>query len=212
MLIQSEVQELAERMAKLTSYDEAWMTGLEIQSYGPQGVHAFHEVLQNGTLIARRAAAFWLSDEAEIVPPHIFLEMAEDSDSEIRFHAAYCLGYIKDENTVPTLRKLMFQDASEEVRQTAAQSLYAAGKLNGRLDAVLEDYQKALAQDQSAMVREEAVTSLANFLKSPNVHRAIALLEKALHDSSQLVREQAKISLSVLRNESWNDETLVRLK
>ncbi len=196
---------LAEHMASRQTYDEAWMTGLELQALGSQDIQAFCYVLEHGTPEARRAAAFWLSDEVEIVPADVFFMMADDSDSEIRFHAAYCLSYVLDQRTVPTLQAMMHKDGCEEVRQTAAQSLYAAAKLNNRLATILTDYEDLLHQEQSPSVREEAVTCLANFLKSPVIHQAILLLEKALKDTNQLVREQARISLSVLRDEAWDD-------
>jgi HEAT repeat protein len=204
----AEVMKLANKMASKTKYDEAWMLGLELQTFGADGIQAFCHVLEKGATLARRAAAFWLSDEAEMVPTDVFFKMATDEDSEIRFHAAYCLGYVKDSRTLKTLREMMHKDASEEVRQTATQSMYAAAKLNNILDGILDDFEKVLRLDQSSMVREEVVTSLANFLKSGDVKRAITLLEDALNDSSQAVCAQATISLSVLRNEVW-DEAVV---
>lgn len=200
-----EVMKLANKMAAKTKYDEAWMLGLELQTFGADGIQAFCHVLDKGATLARRAAAFWLSDEAEMVPTDVFFKMATDDDSEIRFHAAYCLGYVNDSRTLKTLREMMQKDLSEEVRQTATQSMYAAARLNNRLDGILDDFEKVLRLDQSSMVREEVVTSLANFLKSGDVKRAITLLEDALKDNSQAVRDQAAISLSVLRNEVWDD-------
>lgn len=207
----SELKKLAIQMANRSDYDEAWMFGLEIQSLGPKAIQAFRYVLKHGNSSSRRAAAFWLSDEAEIVPAEIFFKMADDADGEIRFHAAYSLCYIKDEKTVEKLRTMLHTDSSEEVRQTAAQSLYGAAKLNDSLPTILEDYSNSLSQESSAKVREEVVTNLANFLKSPFRHDAIKLLEKALDDSHETVREQAQISLSVLRNEIWDDVTAINL-
>ncbi len=200
-----EVMKLANKMASKTKYDEAWMLGLELQTFGADGIQAFCHVLEQGATLARRAAAFWLSDEAEMVPTDIFFKMATDNDSEIRFHAAYCLGYVKDSRTLKTLREMMHKDPSEEVRQTATQSMYAAAKLNNSFDGILDDFGKILRQDQSSMVREEVVTSLANFLKSEHVKQAITMLEDALTDNNEDVRDQASISLSVLRNEVWDD-------
>lgn len=204
----SEASYLANHMATRVNYDEAWMTGLELQAFGTEGYEAFRLVLEQGTQSARRAAAFWLSDEAEMVPADLFFLMALDEDSEVRFHAAYCLAYIKDDRTLKTLRQLAHVDNCEEVRQVAIQSLYGAAKLNARIESILGDYDQAL-HDKSAMVREEVVTHLANFLKSPDIHQAILLLEKALHDTHETVREQAQISLSVLKNEIWNDPVLL---
>jgi HEAT repeat protein len=203
MTAQNELKNLAKDMASRNDYDEAWMVGLEIQTLGPKAIQAFRYVLKHGTLPARRAAAFWLSDEAEIVPAEVFFLMAKDPDSEIRFHAAYSLCYVKDERTVATLRAMMREDGSEEVRQTAAQSLFGAAKINDCLPGILDDYSNSLSDEKSPKVREEVVTSLANFLKSPVKQQAIALLEKATHDSHETVRDQAHISLSVLRNEVW---------
>ncbi len=203
----NEITKFVGQMAGCRTYDEAWMVGLEIQALGTPAVSAFHTVLEKGTSASRRAAAFWLSDEAEMVPADIFFAMAEDSDGEIRFHAAYCLGYVQDGRTVRTLRRMMHRDRSEEVRQTAAQSLFAAAKINDCITAILDDYAASLAADQSPKVREEVVTNLANFLRSPVIHRAISVLENALNDTHDAVREQAQISLSVLRNEVWNDIT-----
>lgn len=204
-MIDNEIKALAIQMAARTEYDEAWMLGLEIQVMGTQAIQAFRQVLKSGTPPARRAAAFWLSDEAEIVPGDIFFTMADDNDSEIRFHAAYSLCYIKDAKTVEKLRDMLHHDASEEVRQTAAQSLYGAAKLNESLPAILDDYAIRLSQDPSPKVREEVVTNLANFLKSSLRATAITLLEQARTDAHQAVRDQAQISLSVLRDEQWQD-------
>lgn len=204
----SEASHLANHMATRANYDEAWMTGLELQAFGNEGYEAFRFVLEQGTSPARRAAAFWLSDEAEMVPSDLFFLMARDEDSEVRFHAAYCLAYVQDSRTLKTLRSLAHQDTCEEVRQTAIQSLYGAAKLNARIEMVLADFDQSL-NDKSAIVREEVVTHLANFLKSPDIHQAILLLEKALHDTHATVREQAQISLSVLKNEIWHDPVLL---
>jgi HEAT repeat protein len=196
---------LACQMAAQASYDDAWMTGLELQSFGRVGAAAFRYVLDHGTAAARRAAAFWLSDDAECAPPEVFLAMAADADSEIRFYAAYGLGYIQHPETVKALQKMMRHDHSPEVRQTAAQSLYPAARLNNCVETIIDDFAFALARDKSPIVREEAATSLANFLKTPVLHKAIELLEKTLKDEDESVRVQARISLSVLRNEVWDD-------
>lgn len=206
LTLKTEVAEMAQRMAIQDSYDNAWMLGLEIQTYGESGISALHYVVREGTLVARRAASFWLSDDAENVPSEIFLEMATDKDHEVRFHAAYGLGYAKHPQAVPVLQYMMHKDDSAEVRQTAAQSLYPAARLNGSTDTIIHDFALALANDPEPTVREEIVTSLANFLKSPVKHKAITLLAKAIKDKDDMVRAQAKISLSVLRNEVWNDE------
>lgn len=203
-----EASYLANHMATRSTYDEAWMAGLELQAFGADGYEAFRLVLEQGTSPARRAAAFWLSDEAEMVPADLFFLMATDEDSEVRFHAAYCLAYVQDARTLKTLRQLAHQDTCEEVRQCAIQSLYGAAKLNAHIEHVLADYDQSL-KDKSPMVREEAVTHLANFLKSPDIHQAILLLERALHDTHTTVREQAEISLSVLKNEIWHDPVLL---
>lgn len=182
--------------------------GLEIQSLEafPTTLSAFRQILTSGTPEARRAAAFWLSDEAEQVPLDLLLEMAADTDDEIRFHAAYCLSYVQHEHTLPMLVQLLLADTAEEVRQTAAQSLYPAAYLNNVDDStVLQHLTTAFQTDQSAKVREEVVISLANFLKSPLLQQAIHLLERGLQDSHAIVREQAAISLSVLRDETWHN-------
>jgi HEAT repeat protein len=201
-----EVMAMSERMARQNTYDSAWMLGLEIQTFGKMGISSFTYVLEKGTIYARRAAAFWLSDEAEQVPSHIFLKMAKDEDGEIRFHAAYGLGYVKHEEAIPVLRDLMHNDPSAEVRQTATQSLFAAARLNGGVENIIDDFAGVLGKDESPTVREEVATSLANYLKSPVKHRAVTLLLKAMKDPDTLVRDQARISLSVLRDQVWDEE------
>lgn len=200
-----EITRLARRMAKCKTYDEAWMLGLELEAFGQVSTVAFKYVLENGTQVARHAAAFWLSDEAEIVPAEIFLKMASDEDSEIRFHAAYGLGYVRHADGVKTLQRMLRHDPNPEVRQTAAQSLFAAAKLNTEVDSIIDDFAHVLVHDEASIVREEAATSLANFLKTPVLHKAIELLEKSLEDTDEAVRVQARISLSVLRNEIWEE-------
>ena len=202
----SELNLLADEMAASTTYDDAWMCGLELQTFGVQAIKAFRQVLEMGNLAARQAAAFWLSDEAEMVPAEVFFSMANDDDGEIRFHAAYSLAYIKDERTLKTLREMVTSDISEEVRQTAVQSLYAAAKLNEVVENILDDYAAILASDLSPKVREEVVTHLAHYVKSSKIKQVVAIVEKSMTDNTEMVREQAKISLSVLRNEQWEDE------
>jgi HEAT repeat protein len=204
--IRTEVAEMARRMAIQENYDSAWMLGLEVQTFGEEGIAGLRYVVKEGTLLSRRAASFWLSDDAENVPSEIFLEMANDADPEVRFHAAYGLGYAKNPQAVPVLRRMMQYDDSPEVRQTATQSLYPAARLNGCADTIINDFAKALTHDPAPTVREEVATSLANFLKSPVKHKAIALLVKAIKDTDDMVRAQARISLSVLRNEVWDGE------
>jgi HEAT repeat protein len=200
-----EITALARRMAKSKTYDEAWMLGLELQAFGRVSTAAFKYVLENGTQMGRHAAAFWLSDEAESVPADIFLKMASDTDSEIRFHAAYGLGYVRHADAVSTLQKLLRHDTNPEVRQTAAQSLFAAARLNNAVEVIIEDFAHCLKHDADSTVREEAATSLANFLKTSVLHKAVELLETALEDKDETVRVQAKISLAVLRNEIWEE-------
>lgn len=203
-----DISSLTQQMAAQAIYDEAWLIGLEIQSAEafPITLIAFRQVLAGGTPEARRAAAFWLSDEAEHVPADLLLEMAADADEEIRFHAAYCLSYARHERTLPMLRQLLLEDDAEDVRQTAAQSLYGAAHINDVFDDEVFGYlQTAFNQDTSAKVREEVVISLANFLKSSMLAEAITLLEAAQNDADALVRDQAVISLSVLRDETWHE-------
>lgn len=208
----SDLSTLAQQMAAKKTYDEAWLVGLEIQSSEDHqfAVSVFRKVLEFGTAVARRAAAFWLTDEAEHVPAEVLLKMAADDDSEIRFHAAYGLSYARHPQTVDTLRRLL-TDPAEEVRQTAVQSIYGANRLNqGEDSQILSAFENMLRDEPSSKVREEIVISLANFLKSTELRRATSLLEYALDDVTSIVREQALISLSVLRDEVWHhDDSLI---
>ena len=211
----TEVSTLVRQMATQSTYDEAWAMALEVHSLVDQSTAtAVFEALfadDNHSQPVRRAAAFWLTDDAEHVSPTLLQKMAHDPDDEVRFHAAYCLSYAKHHHAVETLRELLCNDVAEDVRQTAAQSIYAAAKLNDVDDnVILDDFSQVLTEDSSAKVREEVVISLADFLKSPQLQRATTLLEKTLNDVSAKVREQATISLSVLRDEVWhhNDPVL----
>lgn len=198
----TEISLLANLMAESTTYEDAWLTGLELQSFGTERIPAFQTVLQDGTPFARRAAAFWLSDEAETIPAELFLSIANDADNDIRYYAAYGLGYIKHPRAVPQLRAMMLDDKTIETRQTAAHSLYSAALLNNQIDSIISDYAKALTQEKSAVVREEIVTCLSYFLGTSAQTEAIQLLKDALEDPNLIVVEQARISLSVLRNEA----------
>lgn len=198
----TEIASLASMMAEATTYEDAWLTGLELQSFGANRISAFQTVLSNGTPVARRAIAFWLSDEAETIPPELFLTLTDDPDDDIRYYAAYGLGYVKHPRAVPQLRQMMLTDETAEVRQTAAHSLYPAAILNNQVEAIISDYTKALTQEKSAVVREEIVTSLSYFLGTAAQNKAILLLKDALEDPNLIVVEQARISLSVLRNEA----------
>ncbi len=198
----TEISSLATLMAEATTYEDAWLTGLELQSFGVERIPALKAVLADGTLVARRASAFWLSDEAETIPPELFLSLSEDEDDDIRYYAAYGLGYMKHPRAVPQLRQMMLNDESVEVRQTAAHSLYPAAVLNNQVQSIIDDYTKALSAEKLAVVREEIVTSLSYFLGTPARNEAILLLKDALEDPNLTVVEQARISLSVLRNEA----------
>jgi hypothetical protein len=134
---ESEVMLLAKRMSEQERYEDAWTIGLEIQAFGKESIEAFEYVLRQGTLAARRATAFWLSDEAEAVPPQLFLSIAQDPDDDIRYYAAYGLGYMVHPAVVAQLQRLMLQDSSIEVRQTAVPSLFSAAKLNRSLEKIL---------------------------------------------------------------------------
>ena len=210
----TKVSTLVQQMAAQKTYDTAWLFGLEIQSMEDTAtaINVFSAILAKDVAVfVRRAAAFWLTDEAEHIPSDLLLKMAQDADAEIRFHAAYGLSYAEHPQAVATLRTLL-KDVSEDVRQTAVQSIYAAGRLNGFDDAVIvADFETMLAQESSAKVREEIVISLANFLRSKAVVKATALLESAKDDEVEIVREQAIISLSMLRDEVWhhNDELIL---
>lgn len=206
---ETEIASLAKRMAEQASYEEAWVTGLEIQSFGNNSTSALQQVLQSDNTAARRAAAFWLSDEAEKIPAEIFLKMSTDDDDDIRYYAAYGLGYVHHAEVLPRLRDMMLRDPSAEVRQTAAHSLYPAAQQNASPEAIINDFAYALKHEKSPVVREEIVTSLSYFLGTPVVDKAVKLLvETALQDDSASVVEQARISLSVLLNEPWRDKQL----
>jgi HEAT repeat protein len=198
----AEIDALAVQMARQNHYENAWTLGLEIQSFGEERISAFKSVLEKGTLAARRATAFWLSDEAEHIPAEMFLQISDDSDDDIRFYAAYGLGYAHHPQAVPKLRKMLLHDSSSEVRQTAAHSLYSAALINGKIEDIIGDFGIALEKETSPIVREEIVTSLSYFLGTTALDKAIGLLEKAARDGVPEVAEQAQISLSVLRNES----------
>ncbi len=208
-MINNDLLSLIKQMSVQTDYDEAWLMGLEIQSLEASSdtIDAFRQVLIAGSMPARRAAAFWLADDAEHAPVDLLLQMATDADKEIRFHAAYCLSYSRHDRVVPTLVELALHDEDDEVRQTAVQSLYDAAYLNLVPDhEILKHLTAVYKQDVCAKVREEVVISLANFLKSSVLLEAIQLLEEALSDLDAAVRDQAAISLSVLRDEIWHIE------
>ncbi|MCI0710002.1 MAG: HEAT repeat domain-containing protein [Chloroflexi bacterium] len=194
-----DVIDLADLMAQQGTYEEAWTIGLEIQSFGNH--EAFHYVLQNGSQVARRAAAFWLADEAEKVPAEIFLSISDDEDDDIRFHAAYGLGYVEHPKAVPTLAEMLLSDKAAEVRQTAAHSIYPAARLNNSIDnIIIKNFEKVLQKETNDAVREEIVTSLSYFFGTPVQDEAAKLLEQMTKDADNNVAVQAQISLLVLKN------------
>lgn len=195
-----DVIDLADLMAQQGTYEDAWTIGLEIQSFGNH--EAFHYVLQNGSPVARRAAAFWLADEAEKVPAEIFLSISDDKDDDIRFHAAYGLGYVEHPRAVPTLSEMLLSDQAAEVRQTAAHSIYPAAKLNNAIDHnIIQIFETVLAKEANYAVREEIVTSLSYFFGTAVQDEAAKLLEQMTRDADGNVAAQAQISLLVLKNE-----------
>jgi HEAT repeat protein len=195
-----DIIDLADLMAQQGTYEDAWTIGLEIQSFGNH--EAFHYVLQNGNQAARRAAAFWLADEAEKVPAEIFLSISDDEDDDIRFHAAYGLGYVEHPRAVPTLSEMLLSDKAVEVRQTAAHSIYPAAKLNNSIDHdIINNFEKVLEKETEHAVREEIVTSLSYFFGTPVQDEAAQLLEQMTKDANSNVAAQAQISLLVLKNE-----------
>ena len=194
-----DVIDLADLMAQQGTYEDAWTIGLEIQSFG--NYEAFHYVLQNGNEVARRAAAFWLADEAEKVPAEIFLSISHDADEDLRFHAAYGLGYVEHPKAVSTLSEMLTSDNAAEVRQTAAHSIYPSARLNNAIDhSIIKNFKKVLSKESSNAVREEIATSLSYFFGTDVQDEAAKLLEEMTRDKDANVAAQAQISLLVLKN------------
>ena len=69
------------------------------------------------------------------------------------------------------------------------------------LEEIIKDFANALEKESSTVVKEEIVTSLSYFLGTEVVDDAINLLKQAAKDNDAVVSEQAKISLSILKNE-----------
>jgi len=96
-------------------------------------------------------------------------------------------------------------DHSPEVRQTAAQSLYPAARLNSCVEA-LSTISLSPWPRISRRLSVKKQPPAWRISETPVLHRAIELLEKTLKkDEDESVRVQARISLSVLRNEVWDD-------
>jgi len=80
-------------MAAQSNYDDAWMTGLELQSFGSNGPQCLST---SWITVCRRPprGSFLAIGRSRTCAARDFLAMAADPDSEIRFYAAYGLGYI----------------------------------------------------------------------------------------------------------------------
>jgi deoxyhypusine monooxygenase len=107
----------------------------------------------------------------------------------LRVHAVCMLADLKDEEAVPSLARVLREDASPLVRHEAAFVLGQLG-FKSAVPALIE----AMALDDSVLVRHESAVALGSI----GDERARSGLEKAAMDLDEDVRYSAEIALADL--------------
>lgn len=118
-----------------------------------------------------------------------FEKLLKHEDYVIRTRAVCILAEISGENAIEPIGQVLLNDSDQLVRHEAAFSLGQLGYTRG-----IEPLSKALLNDSSFFVRHEAAVALG--VIGSELSRNI--LEVALKDESQEVKESALIALANL--------------
>ncbi len=119
-----------------------------------------------------------------------FVKMLDSQDFVIRCRAVCILVDMGGEDVVPYISKILKNDPNELVRHEAAFSLGQMCLRSG-----IKPLEDATRNDPSLFVRHEAAVALGVI----GSQEARETLQKALHDSSEQVRDSAVVALSNLK-------------
>ena len=119
-----------------------------------------------------------------------FIHLLDHKDFVIRCRAVCILVNMGGEDVVPHVAKILKNDPNELVRHEAAFSLGQMCLRSG-----IKPLEDATCSDPSLFVRHEAAVALGVI----GSQEAKDTLQKALHDSSEQVRDSAVVALSNLK-------------
>ena len=119
-----------------------------------------------------------------------FVKLLDHEDYVVRTRATCILADLGGEDKIPYIAKVLKNDSNELVRHEAAFSLGQMGYGNG-----IKHLEEATKNDPSMFVRHEAAIALGVL----GSQKAKAILEKALDDPEEPVRESAIVALSNLK-------------
>jgi vesicle coat complex subunit len=119
-----------------------------------------------------------------------FVHLMDHKDFVIRCRAVCILVDIGGDDVVPYIAKVLKNDPNELVRHEAAFSLGQMCLRSG-----IKPLEEATSNDPSLFVRHEAAVALGVI----GSQDAKETLQKALHDSSEQVRDSAVVALSNLK-------------
>ncbi len=117
-----------------------------------------------------------------------------DLSADVRFSAAYSLGYSKDESVVPSLIETFLNE-----KEAVGVRLQASNALTN-YSAKEEIYQCFLKglDNLNPVIRVQSITSLSLIYGATDKERIIPLLKKKLDDKEESVRNAAKERLEIL--------------
>lgn len=118
-----------------------------------------------------------------------FKKLIKHKDHIIRTRAVCILADISGENAIDSIGEVLLNDPNQLVRHEAAFSLGQLG-LSGGIDLL----SKAVLKDPSFFVRHEAAVALGVI----GSEQSRPVLEEALKDNSEEVKESAEIALANL--------------
>ena len=123
--------------------------------------------------------------------------LQKDDSAQVRYAAAYALGYSGDPSAAPALIKT-FTDENETagVRFQAANALAVGGRSAGwPTEEIIEVFLKAM-ESPAAGIRSQAITSLA--ILAPDDKRTPDAVKKMMSDKDESVRNAAYMRAEVL--------------
>ena len=151
---------------------------------------------KNPHIRARLAEALGDFKQKETVDAAVEILQKDDSP-QVRYVAAYALGYSGDPSAAPALIKT-FTDENETpgVRYQAAHALAVGGRSAGwPTEEIIEVFLKAL-EAPDAGIRRQAITSLT--ILAPDDKRTPDAVKKMMSDKDENVRKVASMRAEVL--------------
>lgn len=120
------------------------------------------------------------------------VKQLESNQQSIRWWAAISLGWIKSEQAIPNLLKVLEKDSVSAVREHAAEALGNIGSLQAESGLI------SALKDNESLVRASAVEALGKI----HSQSSIPTLIEMMRDQSWIVRQKAAHALSSLAPES----------